>query len=143
MSIANLQESKLEAMLRISDISYDITVLQNKKTLKVAERSDESFLNIARQKEIRSYYQNLYNDNDELQEQYFDYTQLPEYQFEIDILNAEHQMKLEELANAEGALDEENTVLGVELQEAKTYLESVESMLKSSFQDEFSFGNGN
>ena len=82
------------------------------------------------------YFENLAK----LQEEYLDYTEIPDFEEEIDRITAEFQDQLDELTAWETVIDEQITTNSAELEEVNAYLESYKSMLSTNIQEDFNFG---
>ena len=75
-----------------------------------------------------------------LQEQYTDYTEMPDFEAEIDKLTAKYQDQFDELTAWETAIDAQITTASAELEEVNAYMESIKSMLSSNIQEDFNYG---
>ena len=94
----------------------------------------------AETRSIRNYFKDLYSDDAELQELYVDYTEIPDFEEQLEIINAKFQEQLDDLAAWETNLDNQVTVLSTELEEVKAYKDSVKSNLSANISNDFSFG---
>ena len=79
-------------------------------------------------------------DEKELQEEYLDYTEIPDFEDEIDKLTAQYQDQFNELTAWETAIDSQITTDSAELEEVNAYMESMKSMLSSNIQEDFNYG---
>ena len=140
MAIANLHETLLSYTLRKNELAREIAEFQSQKTLALASQGDLQHLKSAREHEVRDYFKTLYKDDAELQEDYKDYTLIPEFEEEINKIAAEFQNQLEELTAWETALDSQITTDSAELEEVNAYMESIKSMLQSNIQEDFNYG---
>ena len=142
MAIANLQETLLSYMMRKSDILAEISHLNSQKNIALVEQADVNSLLNAGRNATRAQFRELYENSPELQERYSDYTQIPEFNEEMDRIEAMYQQQLEELNNWETELDNQITTNSAELEEINAWTESLKSMLSSNIQDDFDFGLG-
>ena len=65
MAIANLHETLLMYTMRKNQLSLEIMELQSQKQLALSSTADTNNLLSAGQAELRAYYKNLYNENEE------------------------------------------------------------------------------
>ena len=142
MAIANLHETWLTYQLRKSQIELELTSLQAQKSLALTSSSDVESLKSKETMEARDYFKNLYRTDKELQEKYIDYTEIPDFEEEIDKITAKFQSQLDELAAWETLLDNQITTLSAELEEIKAFEESNKSKLSANISDDFNFGLG-
>lgn len=140
MAIANLHETLQFYTLEKNRLNLEITVLQGQKTLGIASQADEQSLLSSGKHSVRDYFKNLYENDEELQAQYKDYTQIPDFEEEIDKLTAQYQDKLDELTAWETSIDSQITTDSAELEEINAYRESIKSMLSSNIQEDFNYG---
>ena len=140
MAIANLHETLLTYTLRKNALAAEIMEYQSQKTLALANQGDLQSLKFSRENEIKDYYKSLYNDDEELQENYIDYTEIPEFEEEMDKIAAEFQNQINELTAWETALDNQITTASAEQEEINAYIESLQTMLSSNIQEDFNYG---
>ena len=140
MAIANLHETLLSYKLRRNELNLEITQLQNQKTLATYSQADAQSLKNAQTREIKDYFKVLYEGDEELQEEYLDYTEIPDFEDEIDKLTAQYQDQFNELTAWETAIDSQITTDSAELEEVNAYRESMKSMLSSNIQEDFNYG---
>ena len=140
MAIANLHETLLSYKLRRNELNLEITQLQNQKTLATYSQADAQSLKNAQIREIKDYFKVLYEGDEELQEEYLDYTEIPDFEDEIDKLTAQYQDQFNELTAWETAIDSQITTDSAELEEVNAYMESMKSMLSSNIQEDFNYG---
>ncbi len=140
MAIANLHETLLSYKLRRNELNLEITQLQNQKTLATYSQADAQSLKSSEQHSIRDYFKSLYESDEELQAEYKDYTQIPDFEEEIDKLTAKYQDQLDELTAWETALDAQMTTDSAELEEVNAYIESMSTMLTNNIQEDFNYG---
>ncbi len=140
MAIANLHETLLSYKLRRNELNLEITQLQNQKTLATYSQADSQSLKSSEQHSIRDYFKSLYESDEELQAEYKDYTQIPDFEEEIDKLTAKYQDQLDELTAWETALDAQMTTDSAELEEVNAYIESMSTMLTNNIQEDFNYG---
>ena len=139
MAIANLHETLLSYKLRRNQLNLEITEYQTQKTLATYSQADLQSLKSSREHEVRDYFKGLYEDDAELQAEYLDYTQIPDFEEEIDKITAEFQDQLNEMTAWETALDAQITTDSAELEEVNAYIESMKTMLTTNIQEDFNY----
>ena len=140
MAIANLHERIQASILRRNQLNLEITELQTQKTLAVYSQADIQSLLSSEKHAVRDYFKGLYEDDEALQESYLNYTEIPDFEEQIDKIVAEFQEQLDELTAWETCIDAQITTNSAELQEENAYYESLKSMLTSNIQEDFNFG---
>ena len=140
MAIANLQEVILASIERKNQLQFEITSLQAQKNLATYSQADAQALLTSEKGAIRDFYKKLYESDESLQEAYTDYTDIPDFEEEIDKITAKFEQQLEELNAWETVIDAQITTNSAELEEINAYLESYRSMLSSNVQEDFDFG---
>ena len=140
MAIANLHETLLTYTMRKAEIQNEISSLNAQKMLAALEQSDVQSLLNAGKSDLRNQFREMFENSPELQELYHDYTEIPEFEEEMEKLQAQYQEQLEELSNWETNLDNQITTYSAELEEINAYEESLKNMLSSNIQDDFNFG---
>ena len=140
MAIANLQETLLMYTMRRNRLNVEIGELQSRKNLAVMNQADVQSLLSAEKHSVRDYFKNLYENDDELQALYKDYTEIPDFEEEIDKIVAQYQDQLDELTAWETSIDAQITTDSAELEEVNAYMESMKQMLQTNIQDDFNFG---
>ena len=142
MAIANLHETLCSYALRKNQLNVEISELQARKTLAAYSQADVRSIKAQDEEEVRRYFKDLYSNDPELKEKYKDYTQIPDFEEEIDKIAAKYQEQLEELNAWETQIDADITTKSAELEEVNAYMESLKSMLSSNIQEDFKFGLG-
>ena len=140
MAIANLHETLLNYKLRRNAINLEISELQSQKTLAVYSQADRKAIKAKDEEGVREYYKALYEGDEELQLQYKDYTEIPDFEEEMDKIAAQYTDELAELTAWENALGAQITTDSAELEEINAYIESLKSMLQSNISDDFNYG---
>ena len=140
MAIANLHEVIQNSILRRNQLNLELTELQNRKSLGIYSQADVQSLLSAEKHSVRDYFKTLFENDKALQEEYLDYTEIPDFEEEIDRITAEFQDQLDELTAWETVIDEQITTNSAELEEVNAYLESYKSMLSTNIQEDFNFG---
>ena len=140
MAIANLHETLLSYALRKSQINLEISQLQSQKSLAIYSQSDASSIKAQDEHEVREFYKALYNGDTDYQGKYKDYTQIPDFEAEMDKIAAKYQDEMDQLAAWENELNAQITTYSTELEEVNAYMESVKSMLSSNIQEDFNYG---
>ena len=140
MAVANLQEIILTSIMRKNALTADLITLSNQKRLATYSRADEdSLLNCAKA-ELRANFSEMFDQDESLQDLYDDYTEIPDYVEQMDILTAQYEEKMNELANWELDIDAQMTTDNTELAEINAYLESFKSMESANIQEDFNYG---
>ena len=143
MAIANLHEVIQSSILRRNQLNLELTELQNKKSLAIYSQADVQSLLSSEKHSIRDYFKTfeqkdgkyLYNGKT-----YLDYTEITDFEEEIDRITAEFQDQLDELTAWETIIDQQITTNSAELEEINAYLESYKSMLSTNISEDFNFG---
>lgn len=142
MAVANLSEIIQSYIMRRNTINLDLTNYSNQKTLSSAQTSDLAGWKNARYTALRTEYKNIftasYKDNEKYT--YVDYSELPEYQDEIDYVDSYYNAKLEDLTNWETQLDNQITTINTELSEINSYIDSFKQMLSSNIKVDYNYG---
>ncbi len=140
MAVANLHETLLNYKLRRNQLNLEITSLQSQKTLASYSQGDVQSLQNAETRSIREYYKEMFDGDASLQELYTDYTEIPDFEEEMDRLTAKFQEEFDQLTAWETAIDAQITTASAELEEVNAYMESIKSMLSSNIQEDFNYG---
>ena len=140
MAIANLHETLLNYKLRRNAINLEISQLQSQKTLATYSQADRQAIKAKDEEGVRQYFKALYEGDDEYRLQYKDYTEIPDFEEEMDKIAAQYTDELAELTAWETALDSQITTDSAELEEINAYMESLKSMLSSNIQEDFNYG---
>ena len=140
MAIANLYETIQSSILRRNQLNLELTQLQSQKSLAIYSQADLQSLLSAEKHSVRDYFKALYEGDEALQEQYLDYTEIPDFEEQIDRITAEFQDQLDELTAWETAIDAQITTNSAELEEVKVFLDSYKSMLTNNISDDFNYG---
>ena len=140
MATANLHETLLSYKLRRNQLILNITEYQTQKSLATYSQADLQSLKSSKEHEVRDYFKNLYDEDAELQEAYLDYTQIPDFEEEIDKITAEFQDQLDEMTAWETAIDAQITTDSAELEEVNAYIESMKTMLTTNIQEDYNYG---
>lgn len=144
MAIANLNETLLTYKMRRNALNLEITELQSQKTLATYSQADATSLHNCAERAARSYFKDLYKADQadggaHLYDDYIDYTEIPEFEEQINKLTAEFQDQLDELTAWETAIDAQITTDSAELEEVNAYMESIKSMLQSNIQEDYNY----
>ena len=142
MAIANLHEIIQASIVRRAQLQLDISLLQNQKSAAMFEQGEVQSLMASEKSAIRDKFKKLFEETPEYQDIYLDYTEIPEFEDELDKVLAKYNEQLEELAAWETLLSNQITVKDTELQELNAYIDSYKEMLKSNIKDDFDFGLG-
>ena len=105
-------------------------------------QQDQASLKLSEMSEARRYYKDLFDSNNEYYKDlgYVSYTEIPDFEEQVDIITAKYQDKIEELAAWENQIDNELTTASAEYNEAKAYKESFKQMLTTNIQNDFNYG---
>ena len=140
MAIANLHEIIQNSIMRRNQLNYELGELQSRKRLAINSQSDLQSLLSAEKHSVRDYFKDLYKCDEALKEEYLNYTEIPDFEEQIERITAEFQEQLDELTAWETEIDAQITTNSAELEEVKVYLESYKQMLSSNVQEDFNFG---
>ena len=140
MAEANLHEIIQSSILRRNQLQLEITFLQAQKTLATYSQADAQSLLSSDKHAVRDYFKTLFENDETLQEEYLDYTEIPDFEEQIDRIAAEFQDNLDNLTAWETAIDAQITTNSAELEEVNAYLSSYKEMLSSNIQEDFNFG---
>ena len=140
MSTANLHETIQASIIRRNQLNLELTQWQTQKSLATYSQADLHSLLSSQKHEVRDYFKALFEGDEALQEQYLDYTQIPDFEEEIDRITAQFQDQLDELTAWETQVDAQITTASAELEEVKAYMASMKEMLSSNVQEDFNFG---
>ncbi|MCQ2754152.1 MAG: hypothetical protein MJ231_03790 [bacterium] len=140
---ATLHVTIQEHIARRNELTLLLSNLADQKMLTLSERQDVTSAQYAEKSELKAYFKELYENDPSLKETYSDYTEIPEFEDELDKLTVKYNQELEELTNWETNLDAQITTASAELEEVKAYLESWKSQQSNNISDEFSFGLNN
>ena len=145
MAIANLHETLMSYKLRRNALNLEITQLQNQKTLATYSQADAAELKLAQDRANKSYFKGIFEADQaeggaHLYDDYKDYTEIPDFEEEVNKITASFQDQLDELTAWETQVDAQITTDSAELEEVNAYLESLKSMLSSNIQEDFNYG---
>lgn len=140
MTVANLHETIVSHAIRRNYVTLEINQLQSQKTLVMRSQADTQTLKNAQIGELRDYFKELFENDPELQAKYSDYTEIPEFEEEMEKINAKIQEELDNLTAWETDLDAEITTKSTEIQELDAWKDSFKNMLSNNIQEEFNFG---
>ena len=142
MAVASLNELIQSYIKRRNTINLDLTNYSNQKTLSTARTSDLAAWKNSRYTAIRAEYKNIfsttYKDNDKYT--YVDYTEIPQYQDEIDYVDSYYEAKMEDLTAWETQLDNQITTINTELSEINSYIDSFKNMLSNNIKVDYNYG---
>lgn len=139
MAIANLHETLLSYKLRRNQLNLEITQLQSQKSLGTYSQADVQSLKSAETRALRNKYKDQFDADAALQEKYTDYTEMPDFEAELDKLTAKYQDEFDQLTAWETNIDTQITTDSAELEEVNAYMESIKSMLSSNIQEDFNY----
>ena len=145
MAIANLHETLMSYKLRRNALNLEITQLQNQKSLATYSQADAQSLKNAQDRANRAYFKDIF-EADQAEggahkyDDYKDYTEIPDFETEVNKITADFQDQLDELTAWETQIDAQITTDSAELEEVNAYMESLKSMLTSNIQEDFNYG---
>ncbi len=145
MAIANLHETLMSYKLRRNALNLEITQLQNQKSLATYSQADAQSLKNAQDRANRAYFKSVYEADQadggaHKYDDYKDYTEIPDFETEVNKITADFQDQLDELTAWETQIDAQITTDSAELEEVNAYMESLKSMLTSNIQEDFNYG---
>ena len=140
MAVANLHETIQASIMRRAQLQLEISQLQSQKSMAMFEQGDVQSLLASEKNAVREKFRKLFEETPELQEQYLDYTEMPDFDAELDKVLAKHQEQLEELASWETLLTNQITTKDTELQELNAYIDSYREMLSTNVKEDYDFG---
>ena len=140
MAIANLNETLLHYKMERNRLNLEITQLQAQKATATYSQADVQTLKSAETRALRSKFKGEFDASTELQEKYKDYTEMPDFEIELDKLTAKFQEQFDELTAWETNVDAQITTDSANLEEVNAYMESIKSMLSSNIQEDFNYG---
>lgn len=140
MATATLHEILLNYKAQSNRLNYEIMQLQSQKALSSASMADLNSLKSSEERQTRDYFKNLFRTDEELQEKYTDYTEIPDFEEEIDKITAKFQSEIDELTAWETNIDTQITVADTKLKEIEAFTESYKGMLSSNIQEDFNYG---
>ena len=145
MAIENLHETLMSYKLRRNALNLEITQLQNQKSLATYSQADAQSLKNAQDRANRAYFKSVYEADQadggaHKYDDYKDYTEIPDFEEEVNKITASFQDQLDELTAWETQVDAQITTDSAELEEVNAYMESLKSMLTSNIQEDFNYG---
>lgn len=140
MAIANLNETLLAYTLRKNDIELEMSMLQGQKSLALYAQNDQTSLKNARESEVREVYKALFDEDADLQNNYIEYTEIPNYIEEMNKITADWEIENERLVAWETQIDAQLNVDNTELTEINAWVQSYKSMLSSNIKEDFNYG---
>ncbi len=140
MAVANLYETVLNFKLNRNRLNLELTEYQDQKLNATYAQADAQSLKNAESHSVRDYFKSLFEEDETLQGEYTDYTEIPEFEEEIDKITAKYQDMFNELTAWETSVDAQITTASAELEEVNACLESYSSMLSSNLQEDYDYG---
>ena len=140
MAIATLHETLISYALRKSALTLKMSELNDQKTLALGAQADQNSLLASGKHSIRDKYKKIFEEDPTLRAKYSDYTEIPEFEEEIEKLQAEFQDKIDELSAWETEIDTQITTCSAELKEIEAFEQSYKSMLQSNISNDFNYG---
>ena len=140
MAIANLSETVKAYILRRNQLQMEQQHLFNQKQLAVYAQADANSLLSLTKSDIRAKYKELWEANPDDYKDCVNYTEIPDFEAEIEMIEAKFQDELAELSAWETSISNQITTNDTELQEVNAFLESYKGMLSTNIQGDFNFG---
>lgn len=140
MATANLHEVIQASILRKAELQLNISNMQSQKSLAISAQADANSLLAHEKNAVRAEFKAMFEEDEVLQEQYKDYTEIPDFEEAIDKITAKFETELEELAAWESSIDAQITTDSTELEELKAYTDSYKNMLTENISNDFNFG---
>ena len=145
MAIANLHETLMSYKLRRNALNLEITHLQNQKNLATYSQADSQSLKNLADRENRAYFKSVWEADQaeggaHLYDNYKDYTEIPDFEEQVNMITAQFQDELADLTAWETQIDAQITTDSAELEEVNAYLDSLKSMLTNNIQEDFNYG---
>ena len=146
---ATLKETIESYIWRRNELNYQLTNYQTQKSLASYAQKDYVDLQNTEKRSLRDKYKDIWDSEalaysnetgKDYKSVYVDYTELPEYEEEIDILTAKYEEYLSELTAWQTELENQIASASTELQEVNAYIDSFKSMQSSTIQEEYDFG---
>ena len=140
MAIANLSEIIQSSILRRNQLQFEVSELSTQKQLLALSQGDTNSALSSAKSALREQFKEMFDTNSDLRCEYTDYTEIPEFQEELDKLTARFEDELEQLAAQETAIDGQITTNSTELTEINAYLQQYKQYMTSNIQEDFNFG---
>lgn len=143
MAEAILNETLLSYVHRRNQINTMITQYQNSRTLAVSEAADLAAWKTAKYQNLRAECKNIFSVSyKDSTFSYVDYTQIPEYQEEVEYIDCYYEAEAEAMHTWETNLENQITQLSVELQEINAYMDSYKTMLSDNIKRDYNYAEG-
>lgn len=140
MAIANLSEIIQASILRRNQLQFEVSELSTQKQLLALSQGDTNSALSSAKAALRDQYKEMFDTDPDLRDEFANYTEIPEFQEELDKLTARFQDELEQLAAQETAIDAQMTTNSAELTEINAYLQQYKQYMTSNIQEDFNFG---
>lgn len=143
MSEAILNETLLSYVHRRNQINTQITQFQNSKTVAAAETADLAEWKTSKYQNLRIKYKSIFSTTyKDTTFGFADYTELPEYQEEIEYIDCFYEAEVEDMTAWETQIENQITTLSVELQEINSYMDSYKTMLSENIKNDYNYSEG-
>lgn len=140
MAEAALQTTWIFYKLRRNALQLEISQLESRKAMGTLSQADRYSLKSSQENEVKAYFKDLYEKDCDLNEEYRDYTELPDFKDAMAKIAADFQEEIEDLTAWETAIDSQITTDSAELEEVNAYMESIKNMLSSNIQEDYNYG---
>ena len=140
MAIANLSEIIQSSILRRNQLQFEVSELSTQKQLLALSQGDTNSALSSAKSALREQFKEMFDTDSDLRCEYTDYTEIPEFQEELDKSTARFEDELEQLAAQETAIDAQITTNSTELTEINAYLQQYKQYMTSNIQEDFNFG---
>ena len=140
MAIANLAETIRTSIYRKAALQQRELELRAQKRILTLEQNDEQMLLNAQKAEIDDYYEDQYEQNEDLQVEYSSFRELPDYEDEIKKITAKTDDNIERLVNQELVIDSQIASISAESIYWGNIGDSARSLIKEVISGDFSYG---
>lgn len=140
MAFSTLQVSLLSYKSDKARREAENTRLSLEKSLAVADQADVRDIKAQKEAEAKQEYRAFFEGDEELQEKYKDYTEIPDFEDAMDKIAAEAQSQIDELTFWETQKDAQIATNSAVIEEDNAWIESLKSMITSNIQNDFNFG---
>lgn len=140
MAEAALQTTLVFYKLRRNALQLEISQLESQKAMGTLSQADRYSLKTRQENEVKAYFKDLYECDCDINSEYRDYTEIPDFKEAIAKITAQFEEEQNDLTAWETAIDSQITTDSAELEEINAYMESISNMLSSNIQDDYNYG---
>ena len=142
MSEAILNETLLSYVHRRNQINTMITQYNNSKTLASSQTADLADWKNAKMSALRVECKNIFSTTYKDSKEYADYTEIPEYQEEVEYIDCYFDAETADVTAWEVQIDNQITTLSAELQEINSFMDSYKTMLSDNIKNDYNYAEG-